>query len=176
MNVAVMLAGKVPVNLNFTAGRAAIDQRHPSGDIDRFLTADIFVRKVQSFPWPPMQAAHPHRAPAAQAEDQDRHLARAQQDPAPAHCWPCCLAFQKRRQGEARCSSPAAAPGESEGRGAHPPQSDGQRHPVRQPPRLGAVTASSAACRCSTASAAPSRSGIRSSTACISSPTRRRWR
>lgn len=54
-NVAVVLAGKVPVNLNFTAGRAAIESAIRQGDIDRFLTADIFVRKMQSFPWPPMK-------------------------------------------------------------------------------------------------------------------------
>ncbi len=52
-NVAVILAGKIPVNLNFTAGRAAIDSAIRQGQIDRFLTADIFVRKMQSFPWPP---------------------------------------------------------------------------------------------------------------------------
>lgn len=52
-NVAVLMAGKIPVNLNFTAGRAAIDSAIRQGQIDRFLTADIFVRKMQSFPWPP---------------------------------------------------------------------------------------------------------------------------
>ncbi|MFM2168215.1 MAG: hypothetical protein RIS79_2586, partial [Verrucomicrobiota bacterium] len=54
-NLAVLFAGKVPVNLNFTAGRAAIDSAIRRGEIDRFLTADIFVRKMQSFPWPPMK-------------------------------------------------------------------------------------------------------------------------
>lgn len=54
-NVAVVMAGKVPVNLNFTAGRAAVESAIRQGDIDRFLTADIFVRKMQSFPWPPMK-------------------------------------------------------------------------------------------------------------------------
>lgn len=54
-NVAVILAGKVPVNLNFTAGRSAVESAIRQGDIDRFLTADIFVRKMQSFPWPPMR-------------------------------------------------------------------------------------------------------------------------
>uniref|UniRef100_UPI003785328B AMP-binding protein n=1 Tax=Prosthecobacter sp. TaxID=1965333 RepID=UPI003785328B len=39
----------------FTAGRAAIDSSIRQGQIDRFLTADIFVRKMQSFPWPPMK-------------------------------------------------------------------------------------------------------------------------
>lgn len=52
-NVAVIMAGKIPVNLNFTAGRSAIDSAIRQGGIDRFLTADIFVRKMQSFPWPP---------------------------------------------------------------------------------------------------------------------------
>jgi acyl-[acyl-carrier-protein]-phospholipid O-acyltransferase/long-chain-fatty-acid--[acyl-carrier-protein] ligase len=47
------MAGKIPVNLNFTAGRAAIESAIRRGEIDRFLTADIFVRKMQSFPWPP---------------------------------------------------------------------------------------------------------------------------
>ncbi|MEZ5387718.1 MAG: 2-acyl-glycerophospho-ethanolamine acyltransferase, partial [Prosthecobacter sp.] len=54
-NVAVIMAGKIPVNLNFTAGREAINSAIRQGDIDRFLTADIFVRKMQSFPWPPMK-------------------------------------------------------------------------------------------------------------------------
>ena len=54
-NIAVVLAGKTPVNLNFTAGRGAIESAIRQGDLDRFLTADAFVRKVQSFPWPPMK-------------------------------------------------------------------------------------------------------------------------
>ncbi len=51
-NIAVLLAGKTPVNLNFTAGRTAIDSAIKQSGIDRFLTADTFVRKMQSFPWP----------------------------------------------------------------------------------------------------------------------------
>ena len=39
-NVAVIMAGKIPVNLNFTAGRTAIDSAIKRGEIDRFLTAD----------------------------------------------------------------------------------------------------------------------------------------
>lgn len=54
-NVAVVLAGKIPVNLNFTAGRASVESAIRQGDMDRFLTADIFVRKMQTFPWPPMK-------------------------------------------------------------------------------------------------------------------------
>ena len=52
-NIAVFLAGKTPVNLNFTAGRASIESAIRQADIDRFLTADILVRKMQAFPWPP---------------------------------------------------------------------------------------------------------------------------
>ncbi|HEY2573074.1 MAG TPA: AMP-binding protein, partial [Verrucomicrobiaceae bacterium] len=52
-NVAVMLAGKVPVNINFTAGRASVDSAIKQADLDHYLTADLFVRKMQTFPWPP---------------------------------------------------------------------------------------------------------------------------
>ncbi|MEY3898059.1 MAG: hypothetical protein RLZZ214_3580, partial [Verrucomicrobiota bacterium] len=45
--------GKVPVNLNFTAGHEAITSCIRQADVDRFITADPFVRKVSSFPWPP---------------------------------------------------------------------------------------------------------------------------
>jgi acyl-[acyl-carrier-protein]-phospholipid O-acyltransferase/long-chain-fatty-acid--[acyl-carrier-protein] ligase len=52
-NLAVLFAGKVPVNLNFTAGPEAIRSCIRQADVDRFITADPFVRKVSSFPWPP---------------------------------------------------------------------------------------------------------------------------
>ena len=52
-NLAVIFAGKVPVNLNFTAGHEAIKSCIRQADVDRFITADPFVRKVSSFPWPP---------------------------------------------------------------------------------------------------------------------------
>lgn len=52
-NLAVIFAGKVPVNLNFTAGHDAINSCIRQSDIDRFITADPFVRKISSFPWPP---------------------------------------------------------------------------------------------------------------------------
>ncbi len=51
--LAVLLAGKIPVNLNFTAGHEAIKSCIRQADVDRFITADPFVRKVSSFPWPP---------------------------------------------------------------------------------------------------------------------------
>ncbi|RFC52904.1 MAG: acyl-[acyl-carrier-protein]-phospholipid O-acyltransferase / LCFA-[acyl-carrier-protein] ligase [Verrucomicrobia bacterium] len=51
-NLAVVLAGKVPVNLNFTAGKDAIESAIRQSGIDRFVTVDQIVRKVQTFPWP----------------------------------------------------------------------------------------------------------------------------
>jgi len=52
-NLAVLLAGKVPVNLNFTAGEKAISSCIAQADIDKFITADPFVGKMTSFSWPP---------------------------------------------------------------------------------------------------------------------------
>lgn len=52
-NLAVLFAGKVPVNLNFTAGHDAVKSCIRQADVDRFITADPFVRKISSFPWPP---------------------------------------------------------------------------------------------------------------------------
>jgi acyl-[acyl-carrier-protein]-phospholipid O-acyltransferase/long-chain-fatty-acid--[acyl-carrier-protein] ligase len=52
-NLAVIFAGKTPVNLNFTAGPEAIRSCIHQSGVDRFITADPFVRKVSSFPWPP---------------------------------------------------------------------------------------------------------------------------
>jgi acyl-[acyl-carrier-protein]-phospholipid O-acyltransferase / long-chain-fatty-acid--[acyl-carrier-protein] ligase len=52
-NLAVLFAGKVPVNLNFTAGHEAVRSSIRQAGVDRFITADPFVRKVPSFPWPP---------------------------------------------------------------------------------------------------------------------------
>ena len=52
-NIAVLFAGKIPVNLNFTASHEAVRSAIRQADIDRFITADPFVRKVPEFPWPP---------------------------------------------------------------------------------------------------------------------------
>jgi len=52
-NVAVLLAGKVPVNLNFTAGEKAVESSIRQAGLDKFITADPFVRKLTSFAWPP---------------------------------------------------------------------------------------------------------------------------
>lgn len=52
-NIAVLFAGKTPVNLNFTAGESAIRSSMQQAGIDRIITADPFVRRTQRFPWPP---------------------------------------------------------------------------------------------------------------------------
>jgi len=51
-NLAIILAGKVAVNINFTASHEAIKSAIEQSDIDKFITADPFVRKLSSFPWP----------------------------------------------------------------------------------------------------------------------------
>ena len=52
-NLAVLFAGKIPVNINFTASHNAVRSSIRQADVDRFITADPFVRKVSTFPWPP---------------------------------------------------------------------------------------------------------------------------
>ncbi len=52
-NLAVLLAGKIPVNLNFTAGDKAVTSSIAQAGLDRFITADPFVRKMTRFNWPP---------------------------------------------------------------------------------------------------------------------------
>ncbi len=51
-NLAVACAGKVPVNLNFTAGRAAVETSLKLGEIRTVITADAMKSKVPSFPFP----------------------------------------------------------------------------------------------------------------------------
>lgn len=51
-NLAVSCAGKTPVNLNFTAGRAAIETSLQLGDIKTVITADAMRAKVPNFPFP----------------------------------------------------------------------------------------------------------------------------
>ena len=51
-NLAVALAGKSPVNLNFTASHESINSAIRQAGLDKFITADPFVRKMPGFPWP----------------------------------------------------------------------------------------------------------------------------
>lgn len=52
-NLAVIFAGKVPVNLNFTASLESARSAIRQADFDRIVTVDPFVRKCPTFPWPP---------------------------------------------------------------------------------------------------------------------------
>ncbi len=51
-NLAVLFSGKVPVNLNFTSSKAAIKSSIKQADIDLFITAQLVMEKIPSFPWP----------------------------------------------------------------------------------------------------------------------------
>ena len=51
-NLGVLLAGKVPVDLNFTSGRDALNAAMRQAEIDTVITAGLFERKLEQFPWP----------------------------------------------------------------------------------------------------------------------------
>jgi acyl-[acyl-carrier-protein]-phospholipid O-acyltransferase/long-chain-fatty-acid--[acyl-carrier-protein] ligase len=51
-NLAVLLAGKIPVNLNFTAGASAIEASLRMGEIRTVITAEAMRVKIPHFPWP----------------------------------------------------------------------------------------------------------------------------
>lgn len=50
-NLAVLAAGKIPVNLNFTAGRAALETSYRIGGIKTIISADAMRAKLPNFPW-----------------------------------------------------------------------------------------------------------------------------
>lgn len=52
-NLAVVFAGKTPVNLNFTGSKEAVAHAIKEADLDRFITAQAFIDKLPNFPWPP---------------------------------------------------------------------------------------------------------------------------
>jgi acyl-[acyl-carrier-protein]-phospholipid O-acyltransferase/long-chain-fatty-acid--[acyl-carrier-protein] ligase len=52
-NLAVTIAGKTPVNFNFTAGRSSIEAAFRIGEVDECLTAHLVVKRLADFPWPP---------------------------------------------------------------------------------------------------------------------------
>ena len=51
-NLAVTLAGKVPVDLNFTMGRAANEFCCRRADLHVAITATSFMERLKDFPWP----------------------------------------------------------------------------------------------------------------------------
>ncbi|MDQ6861879.1 MAG: AMP-binding protein, partial [Verrucomicrobiota bacterium] len=50
-NVAVVLAGKIPVNLNFTAGREAIESAQKQAEIRTIISARLVAKRLTEFPW-----------------------------------------------------------------------------------------------------------------------------
>jgi acyl-[acyl-carrier-protein]-phospholipid O-acyltransferase/long-chain-fatty-acid--[acyl-carrier-protein] ligase len=50
-NLALTLADKVPVNLNFTAGRAANESAIARAGLKRLITAPAMMEQVKDFPW-----------------------------------------------------------------------------------------------------------------------------
>ncbi|MEY2438644.1 MAG: acyl-[acyl-carrier-protein]-phospholipid O-acyltransferase, partial [Verrucomicrobiota bacterium] len=51
-NLAVVMAGKVPVGLNFTSGRAAIESSCRRADLRVAISATPFMQRLPDFPWP----------------------------------------------------------------------------------------------------------------------------
>jgi acyl-[acyl-carrier-protein]-phospholipid O-acyltransferase/long-chain-fatty-acid--[acyl-carrier-protein] ligase len=51
-NLAVVLAGKTPVNLNFTAGRPSLEAAMRIGEVRDCITAKAFEKRLGDFPWP----------------------------------------------------------------------------------------------------------------------------
>jgi len=51
-NLAVALADKVPVNLNFTAGRSSVEAALRIGEVRDCITAHPVMKRLADFPWP----------------------------------------------------------------------------------------------------------------------------
>jgi acyl-[acyl-carrier-protein]-phospholipid O-acyltransferase / long-chain-fatty-acid--[acyl-carrier-protein] ligase len=51
-NLGVMSAGKTPVNLNFTAGRSALEASMRIAGINVVISADMLRSRLPGFPWP----------------------------------------------------------------------------------------------------------------------------
>ena len=51
-NLAIMLAGKVPVNMNFTAGRASQEAAIRIAGLEDVVTAEVFAKRFPDFPFP----------------------------------------------------------------------------------------------------------------------------
>lgn len=50
-NLACVLAGKIPVNLNFTAGKTANEYAIDLAELKTIVTAGAMVQKIEHFPW-----------------------------------------------------------------------------------------------------------------------------
>jgi acyl-[acyl-carrier-protein]-phospholipid O-acyltransferase / long-chain-fatty-acid--[acyl-carrier-protein] ligase len=52
-NLAVVLAGKIPVNLNFTSARDSLESAKEQAGLRAIITARIFAKRLDDFPWTP---------------------------------------------------------------------------------------------------------------------------
>ncbi len=52
-NVAVVLAGKIPVNLNFTSGRESIESAQKQAALRTIISARAVAKRLENFPWSP---------------------------------------------------------------------------------------------------------------------------
>ena len=52
-NLAVVLAGKIPVNLNFTSARESIQSALSQAEVTTIISARIMAKKLEDFPWTP---------------------------------------------------------------------------------------------------------------------------
>lgn len=51
-NLAVMLAGKIPVGLNFTSGEDALQRAQEIAGLKTTISATAFAKRLTTFPWP----------------------------------------------------------------------------------------------------------------------------
>jgi acyl-[acyl-carrier-protein]-phospholipid O-acyltransferase/long-chain-fatty-acid--[acyl-carrier-protein] ligase len=52
-NLAVVLAGKIPVNLNFTSARDSIESSREQAGLSTIVTARLLTKRLEDFPWTP---------------------------------------------------------------------------------------------------------------------------
>jgi len=52
-NLAVILAGKIPVNLNFTSARDAVESAIAQAGLRTIISARAMAKRLDNFPWPP---------------------------------------------------------------------------------------------------------------------------
>ncbi len=52
-NLACLLAGITPVNFNYSSSEDSFRSAVRQAGVERFISADRFMRKLQGFPWPP---------------------------------------------------------------------------------------------------------------------------
>jgi len=52
-NLAVVLAGKIPVNLNFTSPRDSIESATEQAELKTIITARLLAKRLEEFPWTP---------------------------------------------------------------------------------------------------------------------------